>query len=139
MRALQLERRLLHKRRQINQLLIAPGSASAGDRTVDAVQRRKQYEKLYLVEGEVWRCAAIIAILPSGNHRLIVLHTRQGVGCDAPMCETMAMRCCEIFHECFHIMVGHGVLVAFQRHVVAVEHQNGGFSIISHTVHVRSF
>ena len=130
---------LLYEGCQIDQLLVSPSPASAGDRTIIAIECGKKNQQLHFVECEVRSGTAIIAIMPTCDYRMPVFHAGQGFRSDATMGEAMMVCCGEIFHERFHIMVGHGVLVAFQWHAVAVEHQNGGFSIIGHTIHARSF
>ena len=130
-------RRLLDEWRQVDQLLVAPRPAGACDRTVDAVQRAEQNQQLYFVQRIVWRRAAIVAILPSCDHRLSVFHARQRFGSDSTMGEAVPVRFGQIGHEQFHVMVGHGVRIAFQGHVVAVKHQNGRFAAVCDSVDSR--
>ena len=101
------------------------------------VQRAEQNQQLYFVQRIVWRRAAIVAILPSCDHRLSVFHARQRFGSDSTMGEAVPVRFGQIGHEQFHVMVGHGVRIAFQGHVVAVKHQNGRFAAVCDSVDSR--
>lgn len=104
---------LLYEGCQIDQLLVSPSPASAGDRTIIAIECGKKNQQLHFVECEVRSGTAIIAIMPTCDYRMPVFHAGQGFRSDATMGEAMMVCCGEIFHERFHIMVGHGVLVAF--------------------------
>ena len=53
------------------------------------------------------------------------------------MGEAVPVRFGQIGHEQFHVMVGHGVRIAFQGHVVAVKHQNGRFAAVCDSVDSR--
>ena len=128
---------LLHERGQIDEPIVAPCPTGAGHGTIHAIQRAQHNQQLHLVEREIWRTAAIVAILPAGDHRSAVLHARKRVRRDATVGKAMAVGLVQIRHELFHVTVAHGIEIAFQRHAAGTEHQNRGFAVVGHAIDPR--